>query len=119
MELKFQLLGCDYFMNGSKPVVRLFGKTKEGKTVCAFYEGFEPYFYILPADNKTQTTIDFLNKNFSNLVKKIEGVKKFHTFNSMYKNPYETVNKRIKNLAHFGYVQIINKHPKTVSLVNK
>lgn len=40
-------------------------------------------------------------------------------FDSIYKNPYETINKRIKNLVHFGYVQIINKHPKTVSLVNK
>lgn len=40
-------------------------------------------------------------------------------FDSIYKNPYETVNKRIKNLVHFGFVEIINKHPKTISLVNK
>ncbi len=78
MKLTFQLLDCDYFMNGNKPVIRLFGKTKEGKTVCAFYEGFQPYFYILPVGNDgTPHIIDLLNKKFNNLVIKIETLKKY------------------------------------------
>lgn len=40
-------------------------------------------------------------------------------FDSIYKKPYETINKRINNLIHFGHVQIINKYPKTVALVEK
>jgi len=29
-----------------RPVVRLFGKTKTGQSVCGFYEGFLPFFYV-------------------------------------------------------------------------
>lgn len=32
-------------MVNSKPVVRIFGKDKKGKTVCVFYEDYLPYFY--------------------------------------------------------------------------
>lgn len=42
----FQLLDSDYFLNGNKPVVRLFGKTASGKAVCAMYDKFQPYFYV-------------------------------------------------------------------------
>lgn len=77
MELKFQLLDCDYFMSGDRTVVRLFGKTEEGKSVCAFYEGAEPYFYILPAEDGEQITVEHLKKDFGNLVTKIESVEKF------------------------------------------
>ena len=40
-----QLLDADYILNSNKPIVRLFGKTEQGNSVCAFYEGFKPYFY--------------------------------------------------------------------------
>jgi len=40
-------------------------------------------------------------------------------FDLKYKNPYETINKRIKNLTNFGYIKIVNKHPKIISLVRK
>jgi DNA polymerase I len=78
MEAIFKILDCDYFMNGNKPVLRLFGKTKEGKTVCAFYNKFEPYFYVLPegASGKKKVA-EFLEKNFSTLLRKVETVKKF------------------------------------------
>lgn len=80
MELKFQLLDCDYFMNGNRPVVRLFGKTEEGKTVCVFNEDVEPYFYVLPSGTDksgTQLVVDFLKKKFGSLITKIENVQRF------------------------------------------
>jgi len=80
MELKFQLLDCDYFMNGNKPIIRLFGKTADSKTACAFVEGFDPYFYILPKDfedGAIKKIENFLNENFKQNIKKIEIVKKF------------------------------------------
>lgn len=43
--LEFQILDVDYIMLNDRPVVRIFGKTAEGETVCAFYEGYMPYFY--------------------------------------------------------------------------
>ncbi|MFH0832174.1 MAG: DNA polymerase domain-containing protein [Candidatus Aenigmatarchaeota archaeon] len=42
----FQLLDVDYFLNGNKPVVRLYGKTENDNSICVFCENFQPYFYI-------------------------------------------------------------------------
>jgi DNA polymerase, archaea type len=80
METKFQILDCDYFMNGVKPVLRLQGKTVEGKTVCAFYENFDPFFYVLPVDYEKGTLAgfeEFLKKNFGSMLKNVEVVKRF------------------------------------------
>ncbi|MCM8786112.1 MAG: DNA polymerase elongation subunit [Candidatus Omnitrophica bacterium] len=75
MELIFQLLDCDYVLVNNLPVIRLFGKTKEGESVCAFYENFLPYFYILSEDD--EKVIDILKSKFQNEILKIETVEKF------------------------------------------
>jgi DNA polymerase I len=77
MECVFQLLDADYILVNGKPVIRLFGKTPNGKTVCVFYENFRPYFYVLPKDGKEKDVIDFLKKNFSPQLDNIKNVKKF------------------------------------------
>ncbi|MEM7826510.1 MAG: DNA polymerase domain-containing protein [Candidatus Aenigmatarchaeota archaeon] len=77
MEVVFQLLDVDYIMLENHPVVRILGKTEEGKTVCAFYEGFYPYFYVLPKEGMEERVVDELKKNFSNDLKNIERVEKF------------------------------------------
>ncbi len=41
-----QILDCDYVFFNNKPLVRLFGKTKEGEAVCAFTSRTLPYFYV-------------------------------------------------------------------------
>lgn len=41
-----QILDVDYVMLNGNPVVRIFGKGVDGKTVCGFYEGCLPYFYV-------------------------------------------------------------------------
>jgi DNA polymerase I len=43
--MEFQVLDVDYVMVDGKPVVRVFGKDTEGKSVCATHRGFLPYFY--------------------------------------------------------------------------
>jgi len=43
--MEFQILDVDYVNVDEKPIVRVFGKTETGKTVCAFHEGYMPYFY--------------------------------------------------------------------------
>jgi DNA polymerase I len=43
--MEFQILDVDYVTLNEDPVVRVFGKTAEGRSVCAFCEGFQPYFY--------------------------------------------------------------------------
>ena len=46
MILRFQLLDADYFLNGNKPVLRLFGRAEDGASVCVLYDKFSPYFYV-------------------------------------------------------------------------
>lgn len=43
--MEFQILDVDYVNLNDKPIVRFFGKTEKGESVCVFYEGFRPYFY--------------------------------------------------------------------------
>jgi DNA polymerase I len=77
MELVFQVLDCDYVLVDGRPVVRIFGKTKEGKTVCAFYRNFLPYFYVQPKDGATAEIVEYLKKNFTNNLLNIEEVEKY------------------------------------------
>jgi len=82
MKIKFQLLDCDYFMNGNRPVIRLFGKTADGEPVCAFYSGLKPYFYVKLTNEsvvkeKSKELRNFLSKTFPGIFENIEIVKKF------------------------------------------
>lgn len=77
MEIIFQLLDVDYIMLENHPVVRILGKTEEGKIVCGFFEGFFPYFYILPKEGMEDLVINEIKKNFQNDLKNIEKVKRF------------------------------------------
>ncbi len=43
-------MDVDYVMVNERPVLRIFGKDREGKSVCGFYEGFLPYFYAASDD---------------------------------------------------------------------
>jgi DNA polymerase I len=98
----FQILDVDYVLVDEKPVIRLFGKNEEGESVCCFYEGFMPYFYVLG-----ENVEEFL-KNDVNVIK-IEKVKKFLPFGyqkekvDLYKitikNPAKTPELREKLLA--------------------
>ena len=43
--VEMQIIDVDYILVNEKPVIRIFGKTIDGRSVCAFYEGYSPYFY--------------------------------------------------------------------------
>ncbi len=80
MQKKFQILDADYFMNGSAPVIRLFGKTVDGKTVCAFVNGVKPYFYVLPKytdDDSTEKLKEYLKKEFPHFLLDMVVVERF------------------------------------------
>lgn len=77
MQLEFQLLDCDYIILENLPVVRLFGKTKDDKSVCAFYKRHFPYFYISPKKQLEENFEETIKKKFSGLVVKTEKVHKY------------------------------------------
>jgi len=75
METDFLLIDCDYIMLEDTPIIRLFGKTREGKSVTAFYRGYLPYFYVIPKN--TEETLEFLKKNFTGLLVSIKEEEKY------------------------------------------
>ncbi|MBI4177295.1 MAG: hypothetical protein HY516_02915 [Candidatus Aenigmarchaeota archaeon] len=51
--MKLQVLDTDYVVVEDRPIVRIFGKDEDGKTVCGFVKGYFPYFYVMPTEDGT------------------------------------------------------------------
>jgi DNA polymerase, archaea type len=76
MPMDFQILDADYaVINDSSPVIRLFGRGADGKSVCCFVPDFEPYFY-LKASGDLHAVARLIKDTFGQ-VKKVEIVEKF------------------------------------------
>ena len=76
MPMDFQILDADYeVINDSNPVIRLFGRGADGKSVCCFVPDFEPYFY-LKASGDLHAVARLIKDTFAQ-VKKVEIVEKF------------------------------------------
>lgn len=73
--MNFQILDADYIGSSDGPVVRLFGRAEDGKSVCCFVPGFEPYFYI-NAEGELDKLSTLLRERFD-VIKKVEIVPKF------------------------------------------
>ena len=76
MPMDFQILDADYdVFNDSSPVIRLFGRGADGKSVCCFVPDFEPYFY-LKASGDLHAVARLIKDTFGQ-VTKVEVVEKF------------------------------------------
>ncbi|WP_410508903.1 DNA-directed DNA polymerase [Methanosarcina hadiensis] len=75
MPMDFQILDADYEIVDSSPVIRLFGRGADGKSVCCFVPDFEPYFY-LKASGDLHAVARIIKDTFEQ-VKKVEIVEKF------------------------------------------
>lgn len=45
---RFILLDIDYFTKKGKPIIRLFGKLSDGRSIIAIDKNFKPYIYVIP-----------------------------------------------------------------------
>ncbi len=69
-------MDADYeVVNGNGPVIRLFGRGADGKSVCCFVPDFEPFFY-LKASGDLHAVARLIKDTFEQ-VKKVEIVEKF------------------------------------------
>jgi len=73
--MNFQILDADYFRDNNAPVIRLFGRDEDGRSVCCLVPGFEPYFYV-NVSGDLQTVRKIIKERFES-VKKVEIVQKF------------------------------------------
>jgi DNA polymerase I len=74
--MNFQILDADYVREDKGPVIRLFGRGEDGRSVCCFVPGFEPYFYV-NTKNDPESAGELLKERFSSAIKKVEVVRKF------------------------------------------
>ncbi|WP_292463784.1 DNA-directed DNA polymerase [Methanolobus sp.] len=74
--MNFQILDADYVREDKGPVIRLFGRGEDGRSVCCFVPGFEPYFYVNTTSDP-ESAGELLKERFSSMIKKVEIVKKF------------------------------------------
>lgn len=82
--MEFQILDVDYILVNEKPVIRIFGKTEKGETVCGFYDGYSPYFYA-------QGNVKILEKEGQ--VSSIENVKRKMVYGGEEQDIYKIVTK--------------------------
>jgi len=78
MKVSFQVLDADYIMVNSLPTVRIFGKTKEGQSICVLYDRYLPYFYFIPARKKEEIEA-ILKKEFGGLIAGMEEVERYES----------------------------------------
>lgn len=76
--MKLCLLDADYKEEKGKTVIRLFCKDRNGKTVVAIDENFEPYFYVLSKklESTKKKIIEKMKKEKEMKIKRVEIVEK-------------------------------------------
>ncbi|WNY24403.1 hypothetical protein MmiHf6_17340 [Methanimicrococcus hongohii] len=73
--MNFQILDADYKLIGEdEPVIRLFGRGEDGKSVCCLIPGFEPFFYA--ESTNPEETQKMLLEKFPQIVR-VEIVERF------------------------------------------
>ncbi|WP_406655686.1 DNA-directed DNA polymerase [Methanolobus sp. ZRKC2] len=73
--MNFQILDADYIREDKGPVIRLFGRGEDGKSVCCFVPGFEPYFYV-NITSDLDSAGELLKERFPSAIKRVEVVEK-------------------------------------------
>jgi len=81
--LSLYLLAADYsYESNGDPVIRLFCKDAQGRTVTCFVRGFKPYLYLYPeeqSDDGIRVLAEGLKQKFSQIVD-VEVVERFLPF---------------------------------------
>ena len=47
-KVQFFPIDFNYEVDGGKPVVKIYGRTKEGSRICVLDDSFSPYFWVIP-----------------------------------------------------------------------
>ena len=50
-----RLFTGDYVVESGAPVIELFGKTRDNKSITVRYKGFKPYYHVSPLQMKLPT----------------------------------------------------------------
>lgn len=73
MNLKFFPVDIDYVIQDNKAVIRLFGRSVDGKQICVIDDSFEPYFFV--TGNPDVASLQQLKENEFSVIR-VEKVRK-------------------------------------------
>ncbi|MFH0889614.1 MAG: DNA-directed DNA polymerase [Candidatus Aenigmatarchaeota archaeon] len=108
--MKLQILDVDYVLIENSPVIRIFGKDENNKSVCGFVKGYMPYFYVLPKEGKSADIIKYLSGRTADVVK-CERVEKRLPI-GFSRNMTEMIKVVMRNPAKVSELRdIIKEHP--------
>lgn len=67
--VKLCVLDVDYILegDGAKPVIRIWGKTREGKSILVLDREFVPYFFVEPKEGMSLEQLQDLSKRLENV----------------------------------------------------
>jgi DNA polymerase, archaea type len=107
---KFLLLDLDYITKNSKPVIRLFGKLPDGRSIIALDRKFRPYIYVLPLDlaECIDELMDLGLHNLEKIRKKDNGITK-EFVKIILNHPRDLTNLREK-IRNLKSVEDIREH---------
>lgn len=93
----------DYYVSNDlldKPIIRMYGVTETGNSVCAIIEGFYPYFYVRLPQNVNEKNLDDIKKIINS---KIESKKH--------------ISEGVKHLEIIKKIDFKNYHPEKESFL--
>lgn len=65
MQLSFQVLDVTYEIQGGVPRILIWARTSEDKRAAIYYDGFRPYFYVLPEHDANLKDLTVMIKKLS------------------------------------------------------
>jgi len=106
-ESTFFLLDADYIVENNLPIIRLFGRTLDGKSIVCLDDSFEPYFYAIPKENKNEEA-----------KKEIENFKIIENGNLISVKKVELVDKKI-GLNEMKVMKVVANLPRDVPVLRE
>ena len=107
MEMQFYPIDVDYVTNkAGKAVIRLFGRSTDGKRVCVIDSNFEPYFYAVP-ESKTKV---------ASIRKEMEKIRVKHDESLFYVSSTEVSERKYLG-KDISAIKVVVNHPKAVPAV--
>lgn len=76
MKFEVCILDVDYVIVDDNPVIRIWGKTKNGKNIVALDRTFKPYLYILPKIDSVDLRKKILNQRIEIKIESVEPIKR-------------------------------------------
>lgn len=91
--MNFQILDADYFREDNQPIIRIFGRSEDGESVCCLVPGFEPYFYLSASGD--------LQKLGEQIMGRFEGVKTFEIVERFEPIGYQETKKHMLKITTY------------------